>query len=563
MADQDYVNWVKEQAKKHAPGDKITNANKLTSQYIINKYKTWGELFDSVGVKSTVTPDKPKPKVVKTGRTLDDVATDLDKWQGDVDYATMRMDAYPTNSPEYKEAKQIYDAAVPKVEQLQAEARAIQLGKQASTVDKDIKKKEEELKKATDTKKPTDSIQKDLENLKGKKDKIETSIETAKAKAGVKPTTPAVSGPDAARQGLPSSILPTGPTTATGPTGPTKPAGPTGSTKPTGATKATGATLPKEKTASELEAEALNVAAGQDFALPETLFKNIPSLNALLKKYVAEKWTPDKLRKAIRDDLWFKQNSAEIKARYVQYYNYQDLVKSGQAQGSTDYEMQIARIEENLKKRAVQMGSAAANDPAALRKAAENLYITNRSEDASFITDFLAASIKTVAGMIGGKITEGYSGQALQDYTKLVQVARDNGFQISDILPGGTNEQQVLQGIASGKIDINRVEQDARKLAAQGQPQYVRDLLSQGYNLAQVFAPYRQTMATILEIDDPNAIDINDPLLRSAISDKGDMNIYDFKKLLRQDQRWQYTEQARQDVSTAALQVLRDFGFQG
>jgi hypothetical protein len=52
-------------------------------------------------------------------------------------------------------------------------------------------------------------------------------------------------------------------------------------------------------------------------------------------------------------------------------------------------------------------------------------------------------------------------------------------------------------------------------------------------------------------------------LLRSAITDKGDMNIYDFKKALRADSRWQYTEQARQDVSTAALQVLRDFGFQG
>lgn len=563
MADQDYVNWVKEQAKKHAPGDKITSANKLTSQYIINKYKTWGELFDSVGIKSTVTPDKPKPKAVKTGRTLDDVATDLDKWMGDVDYATMRMDAYPTNSPEYKEAKQIYDAAVPKVEQLQAEARAIQLGKQASTVDKDIKKKEEELKKAKDTKKPTDSIQKDLDKLKGTKDKIETSIETAKAKAGVKPTAPAISGPDAARQGLPSSILPTGPTTATGPTGPTKPAGPTGSTKPTGATKATGATLPKEKTASELEAEALNVAAGQDFALPETLFKNIPSLNALLKKYVAEKWTPDKLRKAIRDDLWFKQNSAEIKARYVQYYNYQDLVKSGRAQGTTDYEMQIAKIEAKLAKRAAQMGSAAANDPAALRKAAENLYITNRSEDDSFITDFLAASIKTVAGMIGGKITEGYSGEALDNYKILVEAARENGFQISDILPGGANEQQVLQGIASGKIDVNRVVADARKLAAQGQPQYVRDLLAQGFNLSNIFAPYRQTMANILEIDDPRQIDLNDPILRSAITEKGDMNMYDFKKLLRQDQRWQYTEQAAADVSGAALNVLRDFGFQG
>jgi hypothetical protein len=70
-------------------------------------------------------------------------------------------------------------------------------------------------------------------------------------------------------------------------------------------------------------------------------------------------------------------------------------------------------------------------------------------------------------------------------------------------------------------------------------------------------------MAAVLEIDDPNAIDLNDPLLRSAISDKGDMNIYDFKKALRKDNRWQYTEQARQDVSAATLDILRDFGFQG
>ena len=293
------------------------------------------------------------------------------------------------------------------------------------------------------------------------------------------------------------------------------------------------------------------------------MFKNIPSLNTLLKKYVDEKWTPDKLRKAIRDDLWFKQNSAEIKARYVQYYNFRDLQASGQAQGSTDYELQIAKIEANLKKRAIEIGSAAASDPAALRKAAENLYITNRSEDNAFIDSFLAASIRPVSGMIGGKVTEGYSGQALSDYKLLVKAARDNGFQISDIIPGGASEQQVLQGIAAGTIDINRIIADSRKLAAQGQPQYVRDLLAQGYNLNQVYAPYRQTMANILEIGDPDQIDLNDPTLRAAITDKGDMNVYDFKRLLRRDDRWQYTEQAKQDVSTAALDVLRDFGFQG
>ena len=368
-----------------------------------------------------------------------------------------------------------------------------------------------------------------------------------------------------------------------GPTGPTGPAGNSTATQTSGETlsqtpppKKDEKTLPPKKdvktpppakveTAADREATALGAASTTtDLALPETLFKNIPSLNTILKKFVnTPGMTEAAFLKLVRDDVWFKQNSKEIKNRYVQYYNYRDLQASGQAQGTTAYEMEIAKIEASLKKRATEIGSAAASDPAALRKAAENLYITNRSDDESFITDFLAASIKPVAGMIGGKVTEGYSGEALTNYDKLVEAARDNGFQVSDILPGATTEQQVIQGIISGKIDVNRVIGDARKLAAQGQPQYVRDLLAQGYNLKQVFAPYRQVMANVLEVGDPNQIDLNDPLLRSAITDKGDMNLYDFRKQLRQDNRWQYTAQAKEDVSTAALQVLRDFGFQG
>ena len=312
------------------------------------------------------------------------------------------------------------------------------------------------------------------------------------------------------------------------------------------------------------EADALNAAATADLTLSETLFKNIPSLNAILKKYVnTPGMTTAALLKEIRNDLWYKQNSQEIKERYVQYYNYRDLQASGRAQGTTDYEMQINKIVASLTKKAAKLGSAAASDPAALRKATENLYITNRSEDDSFITDFLAASIRPVSGMIGGKVTEGYSGEALANYKLLVTAARDNGFQVSDIIPGGSNEQQVLQGIASGQIDVNRVIADARKLASQGQPTYVRDLLAQGYSLKQVFAPYREVMANVLEIGDSDQIDLNDPLLRSAITDKGDMNLYDFRKSLRADNRWQYTDQARSDVSSMTLEVLRDFGFQG
>jgi hypothetical protein len=41
------------------------------------------------------------------------------------------------------------------------------------------------------------------------------------------------------------------------------------------------------------------------------------------------------------------------------------------------------------------------------------------------------------------------------------------------------------------------------------------------------------------------------------------MSLYDFEKMLRKDNRWQYTNQAKEEVSSVAMKVLRDFGFQG
>jgi outer membrane biosynthesis protein TonB len=433
----------------------------------------------------------------------------------------------------------------------------IKLNKEFNTLQADITKAEQRGESTTSLKQKRTGAVSRLKEISPEVERNfpEIKVPAPKISTAIAPTP----GPTGTPVQTPNAPTPTPtPTPKPSPTTTPKPS-PTPTPKPKPGTPAE-----KVETPADRETEALNAAAGADFTLPETLFKNIPSLNALLKKYVSTPgMTPDAFRKMLRDDVWYKQNSGEIKKRYVQYYNYRDLQASGRAQGTTDYEMQIEKIVASLTKRAATIGSAAASDPAALRKAAENLYITNRSEDESFIDDFLAASIRTVGGMIGGKGTQGYSGQALTNYQELVKTARSNGFQISDIIPGGANEQQVLQGIASGKLDINRIIQDARKLAAQGQPQYVRDLLAQGYNLDQVFAPYRQTMAAVLEIDDPNSIDLNDPLLRSAISDKGDMNVYDFKKALRKDNRWQYTEQARQDVSSATLDILRDFGFQG
>jgi hypothetical protein len=51
--------------------------------------------------------------------------------------------------------------------------------------------------------------------------------------------------------------------------------------------------------------------------------------------------------------------------------------------------------------------------------------------------------------------------------------------------------------------------------------------------------------------------------LRSAITGEKELPIYEFQRQLRKDTRWQYTNQAKQEVSDVALKVLKDFGFQG
>ena len=380
------------------------------------------------------------------------------------------------------------------------------------------------------------------------------------ATPGLQPGEEVAAPKDTDKDGIPDSIDATPGNVGQTPPPVTPPKADTPGTPPKGGNQ----TPPKVPglTDAEQRDQALGVAAETNFDLPETIFNNVPSLKAILDRYVKEDWTPDKLRKAIRDDVWYRKNSAEIKARYVQLYNYRDLVATGQADGSTDYEKQISTLERQIADKARAMGSGIASDPAALRKAAENMYITNVGIDDAMTTDFIAAAIRPIGSTIGGQATEGYSGQALKDYQAIQDIARSNGFRVKDIVPGGQSEQQVLQGIATGRLDANRIAQDARKLAAQGQPEYVRDLLGQGYNLDQVFAPYRQTMANLLEIN-ADEIDLNDSTLRSAISDKGDMNIYDFKKTLKADKRWQYTENAKSEVSDMTLKILRDFGFQG
>ena len=136
------------------------------------------------------------------------------------------------------------------------------------------------------------------------------------------------------------------------------------------------------------------------------------------------------------------------------------------------------------------------------------------------------------------------------------ETARSNGLPLTE-----AQLAKFSKRIAAGEgVDV--MQKEIRNIVANTMPDSVKKLLDAGSDLEDVYAPYRQSMASILEVP-LDKIDLNDPTLSRAITPQGNMPLFEFKRELRKDPRWQYTDNAKETVSTGLTQVLKDFGFMG
>ncbi len=152
----------------------------------------------------------------------------------------------------------------------------------------------------------------------------------------------------------------------------------------------------------------------------------------------------------------------------------------------------------------------------------------------------------------------GINSQSLSDWFVIIDAKRSN---VKDLLMLAHNV-------------INHTIDNVRPLLVLDTANATMDIDNENDNseVGAYIAALKQTI--YIQLDTPVCIithtnknfpcwNLNDSTLRSAISDKGDMNVFDFKKTLKRDSRWQYTENAKQEVSDITLKILRDFGFQG
>jgi len=142
---------------------------------------------------------------------------------------------------------------------------------------------------------------------------------------------------------------------------------------------------------------------------------------------------------------------------------------------------------------------------------------------------------------------------------ELSKTARANGLDLEKDF--GDTVNNWVNRVENGE-DVDIFRNMIRGTARLGMPERVSALMDEGMDLESIYAPYKRIMASALELT-PDAISLNDPTLRTAIGPEKEMSVYDFEKTLRKDNRWQYTNNAREEVADATLRVLRDFGFVG
>ena len=156
-------------------------------------------------------------------------------------------------------------------------------------------------------------------------------------------------------------------------------------------------------------------------------------------------------------------------------------------------------------------------------------------------------------------IPEGPSGKY---FTEVKNLAAKNGIMLSD-----EAATEYANKIVAGTLDADTAYNTIRESAASAFPQ-LADKIKSGIDLKTLADPYIQSMSNILEIP-YSAVDLFDPKIRGALAytlpdgKVGTKSIYDFEKELRQDPRWQYTNNAKEAVAGSVTKVLRDFGFQG
>lgn len=199
----------------------------------------------------------------------------------------------------------------------------------------------------------------------------------------------------------------------------------------------------------------------------------------------------------------------------------------------------------------LRLAAGAEISDAEIATIAQEAYDKGLDREKNTLNKFIDSKFK-----FGATAAKGEAGKAV---TALTKVAAANGLDLQKAF--GSQLPNWLAAINKGE-SVDTFAKQIREVAKIGMPEKIAKLIDQGIDLDTIYSPYKNIMANTLEIN-PETINMNDPVLRSAITAESEVPLYQFERQLRQDNRWQYTNQAKSEVANATQQILKDFGFMG
>ena len=277
-----------------------------------------------------------------------------------------------------------------------------------------------------------------------------------------------------------------------------------------------------------------NVLASQyGFAL--AVLNSDVELSSKFHQAVAETWGVDRFTAEIRSTRWF--------AAHSEAWRNATILK---ATDPASYNAGISKVGAKLAMMASEMGAQLGGSYNNLVESAYHF-----GWDDNEMRQNLAAYVHYTDGRMLGQ-----AGQWEADWRKL---AADDGLSLS----AKWYEDQA-KTTAHGYKTAADVRSDITNMAVSAFP-HLADRLRTGDTLATIADPYKQTMASLLELN-PDAITMGDPTIRTALASKDAkgqpalQTLFDFENTVRKDARWNGTKNAQDAAMSNTKRVLNDLG---
>lgn len=285
---------------------------------------------------------------------------------------------------------------------------------------------------------------------------------------------------------------------------------------------------------------ASQLAANYGFAA--AFLNSDPELKRLFAAAVKHTWDPNMFVARLRATKWFQKNSASVRNAIVQ-----------KTSDPATYKAKVDQMRAQVNDAWGKAYGAGTIDPKQLNLWAETAYRMGWSEEQ--LMDHMGASINYQKLLT----SQNLGGTAAQTKAQLNEFTSQYGLDM-----GNTWLDNNLKRIMTGDDTIDGVQARVRDLA-KSQYAAFADQIDAGRTVAEVADPYVQKMSDLLELN-PNSVSIKDPTIQKALMMRNQQgqpvpqNLNDFANGVRQDTRWQYTNNAKQQVAEVGSQLLRSFG---